>query len=51
MTLILMPSLVNASKILKPLMDSHLWHVLEELTLSAYLLQLIVVTWFFASRE
>ena len=51
MILILTPSLVHASNILRPLMDSHLWHVLEELTLSAYLLQLIVVTWYFASRQ
>lgn len=50
LTLVLIPGLVNASKYLRTLMDSHLWHVLEELTFSAYLLQLIVVTWFFASR-
>lgn len=50
MILIILPSLVNYSNILRPLMDSHLWHVLEELTFCAYMLQFLVVTWFFASR-
>lgn len=37
-SLVLLPSFVNTSKILRPLLDSHLWHVMEELTLSAFLL-------------
>eukprot|EP00347_Sterkiella_histriomuscorum_P003458 403364220 len=49
--LILLPSLVNSSVYLRPLMDSHLWHVLEELTFSAYILHYLVVVWFFASRQ
>jgi len=39
------------STILRPLLNSHLWHILEELTFYAFLLHYIVVTWFFASRE
>ena len=39
------------SDVLKPLLNSHLWHVLEELTYSAYLLNFMIVMWFFGSRE
>ena len=28
-------------------MSSHLWHVLEELTFSAYLLSYIIISWYF----
>lgn len=49
--LILIPSIVGVSTILKPLLNSHLWHILEELTLFAYLLQYLVVIWFFSSRD
>ena len=45
------PCLVNRSDILRPLLSSHLWHVLEELTTSAYLFHFMVVVWFFASRD
>ena len=32
-------------------MDSHFWHILEELSFSAYLLQYKIIVWFFASRQ
>ena len=50
-TMFLLPSMVNSSTVLRPLMDSHLWHVLEELTFSAYILHYLVVIYFFASRN
>lgn len=49
--MILLPSILGMSRILKGLLNSHLWHILEELTLFAYLLQYLVVIWFFASRD
>jgi hypothetical protein len=36
--LILLPSILGMSTILKGLLNSHLWHILEELTFFAYLL-------------
>ncbi|CDW80987.1 UNKNOWN [Stylonychia lemnae] len=48
---ILLPSMANCSNILRPLLDSHFWHVLEELTFSAYILHFLVITWYFASRQ
>jgi hypothetical protein len=50
-SLLMLPSLIGMSSILKPMLNSHLWHILEELTFQAYLLQYLVVIWFFASRE
>ncbi len=47
----MLPSLIGMSTILKPMLNSHLWHILEELTFQAFLLQYLVVIWFFASRE
>jgi hypothetical protein len=32
LTLVLLPPLIGISTILKPLMNSHLWHIMEELT-------------------
>jgi len=49
--MIIFPSMVNVSNYVRPLMDSHLWHVLEELTFSAFLLHYLVLSWFFASRN
>lgn len=49
--LILIPSIVGVSTILKPLLNSHLWNILEELTFLAYLFQYLVVLWFFSSRD
>ena len=49
--LLMLPSLIGMSSILKPMLNSHLWHILEELTFQAFLLQYLVVIWFFASRE
>ena len=49
--MVLLPIAINNSDVLKPLMSSHLWHVLEELTYSAFLIQFLVVVWFFASRN
>jgi hypothetical protein len=51
LTLVLLPAMLGMSSILRPLLNSHLWHIMEELTFQAYLLQYVVVTWFFASRE
>lgn len=51
LTIVLLPCLIGISSILKPLMNSHLWHIMEELTFQAYLIQYLVVIWFFASRE
>lgn len=31
-------------------MSSHLWHVLEELTFSAFLMSYMVISWYFTSR-
>jgi len=50
-SLLMLPSLIGMSSILKPMLNSHLWHILEELTFQAFLLQYLVVVWFFASRE
>ena len=47
----LLPSLVNCSNFLKPLISSHLWHVMEEVTYSAFLIFPLISVWFFASRE
>lgn len=49
--MIFFPSMVNVSNYMRPLMDSHLWHILEELTFSAFLLHYILLAWFFASRS
>jgi len=38
LTLILTPSMIGMSTILRPLMNSHLWHIMEELTFNAFLL-------------
>lgn len=43
--------MVNCSNILKPLLSSHLWHVMEEVTYSAIIIYSAIVVWFFASRE
>lgn len=51
LTLVLLPCLIGVSSILKPMMNSHLWHIMEELTFNAYLIQYLIVVWFFASRE
>jgi hypothetical protein len=51
LTVIILPCLIGISSILRPLMNSHLWHIMEELTFQAFLLQYLVVIWFFASRE
>lgn len=37
-SLLMLPSLIGMSSILKPMLNSHLWHILEELTFQAYLL-------------
>ena len=49
--LLLMPSFLNVSKNIRPLMNSHFWHILEELTFSAFLFMPLVVAWHFTSRE
>jgi peptidoglycan/LPS O-acetylase OafA/YrhL len=43
--------MIGLSTIMRPLLNSHLWHIMEELTFYAFLLQYVVITWFFASRE
>ena len=50
-SLMFIPCLIGMSTVIKPLMNSHLWHILEELTFQAFLLQYLVIIWFFASRE
>lgn len=50
-TLFILPCLIGMSSILKPMLNSHLWHILEELTFQAFLIQYVLVVWFFASRE
>ena len=49
--MLLLPTLINISVCVRPLISSHIWQLLEELTLSAYLIFEIVLVWFFASRE
>jgi len=49
--MILLPSIVGVSRNMKLLLSSHLWHILEELTFLAYLLQYLVILWFFASKN
>ena len=49
--LLLLPSLLHQSSYLTPLLSSHLWHILEELTPTAFLLQFPVVAWYYASRD
>ncbi|CDW85512.1 UNKNOWN [Stylonychia lemnae] len=49
--LVIIPSMINLSDILRPLVSSHLFQILEELTYSAYLLHFVIVSWYFASRE
>lgn len=49
--MLLIPSMIGMSTIMRPLLNSHLWHILEELTFYAFLLQYVVILWFFASRE
>ena len=49
--MMILPCLIGMSSILKPLLNSHLWHIMEELTFQAYLIQYLVIIWFFASRE
>ncbi len=51
LSLILLPSMIGMSNVFKPLVNSHLWHIMEELTFQAFLLQYLVVIWFFSSRE
>lgn len=44
-TLILLPAMIGVPSKLKYIMSSHLWHVFEELTLSAYLLSYLIIAW------
>jgi len=48
---VLISSIVKASKYITSLLSSHLWRILEELTLSAFLVQPLVAAWFLTNRD
>ena len=43
--------LMNYSGKLKPLMSSQFWYILEELSMSAFFLSFLIVSWYFTSRD
>lgn len=48
--LIISPSLLQNKDDFRSFFSSHIWNILEELTLSAYMLSSLIQSWYFSSR-
>lgn len=49
--MIFIPCILKSHSKFRLLISSHIWNILEELSLSAYLFSTLVVAWYFSSRE